>query len=246
MTLTVRRAHRGALAALALASTLSSSAPAADASANPSGRVHLALRTGYGIPFGKYAEARTLATVRFDDVNSISDDTYGVVPLWIDAGYWLTENLLLGGYFMYGLVFPKTAPADDPLRGGCPESFDCAATGVRAGIQAHYAFSAGESVRPWVGLGLGLEWVSTHVEGGAGALELDLETSNFGPELIHLQGGADYILHPSFALGPFASVSALRYTSCSTKLSGEEQPCEINEGAWHGWIAVGLRGAFDF
>jgi hypothetical protein len=245
VTMAAWRAGRCSLAATALCCSLSSSAAAGDAGTNPSGRVHLALRTGYGLPFGKYANARTLATVRFDDVNSISDDTYGVVPLWIDAGYWLTQNLMLGGYFMYGLVFPKTAPANDVLSGGCPASFDCAATGVRAGIQAQYAFSAGDSVRPWVGLGLGVEWVSTHVEGGTGLLALDLETSNFGPELIHLQGGADYILHPSFALGPFASLSALRYTSCATKLSGEEQPCEINEGAWHGWLAFGLRGAFD-
>jgi hypothetical protein len=236
------RLRLGALVISALASsTVASSARAAEASTDPSGRVHLAFRTGYGLPFGKYADARTIATFRVDDVNAISNDTYGVVPLWIDAGYWLSSNFLIGAYFMYGLVFPKTAPVNDPLSGGCPETYDCSAIGVRAGVQAQYAFITDGSVRPWVGLGIGYEWVTTHVEGAL----LELELHNSGPELIHVQGGADFSLNPSFALGPFASVSALRYTSCSAELLGAEQPCDINAGAWHGWIAFGVRGAFD-
>jgi hypothetical protein len=214
------------------------------APSDPSGRVHLALRTGFGVPFGKYADARTVATFRDDDVNAIADDTYGVIPVWLDAGYWLSSNFMLGAYFMYGLVLPKSAPANDPLAGGCPEGFDCAATGLRAGIQAQYAFSVDGPLRPWIGLGLGYEWVHTDIEGSAG-LALQLESSNSGPEFLHLQGGADVVLHPRFMLGPFASVSALRYTSCSVKLGGQEQPCEIDQGAWHGWLALGVRGAFN-
>ncbi len=224
--------------------TMAPSARAQETPSDLSGRVHLAFRTGYGVPFGKYADTRTIASFTVDDVNAISDDTYGVVPLWIDAGYWVSESLLLGAYFMYGLVFPKTAPADAPLSGGCPETFDCSAIGVRAGVQAQYAFITGAGVRPWVGLGIGYEWVSTSVEGTAG-LALELESQSSGPEFIHVQGGADFVLHPRFALGPFASMSALRYTSCGAKLSGEEQPCDIDEGAWHGWIAFGVRSAFD-
>jgi hypothetical protein len=233
----------GLAAACALSLGSSRSARAADAPGDLSGRVHLAFRTGYGLPFGKYADTRTIDSFTVDDVNAISDDTYGVVPLWIDAGYWLSDSLLLGAYFMYGLVFPKTATIDDPLGGGCPDTFDCSATGVRAGVQAQYAFITDASVRPWIGLGIGYEWVSTHVEGTD--LPLDFESDNSGPEFIHLQGGADFIVHPSFALGPFVSVSALRYTSCSTKLAGNEQSCDIDEGAWHGWIAFGVRSAFD-
>lgn len=241
-----RRALAGFVAACTASlatSSFSRYALAAEAPDDPSGRVHLAFRTGYGLPFGKYAEARSLGSFTDDDVNAISDDTYGVVPLWIDAGYWLTSNVLLGAYFMYGLVFPKTTPIDDPLGGGCPDTFDCSATGVRAGVQAQYAFITSASVRPWVGLGIGYEWVSTHVEGTDLPIELDSESS--GPEFLHLQGGADFILHPSFALGPFASVSALRYTSCGAKLGGDELACDIDEGAWHGWIAFGVRGALD-
>lgn len=207
------------------------------------GRVQLGLRTGFGVPLGKYAEVRTLAGVRFDDVNALGDDIHGVIPLWIDAGYWLSPRLLVGAYFVYGLVLPKVAPAAEPLAGGCPEAFDCSAIGLRAGLQAQYAFSEGGAVRPWLGLSIGYEWVDTEIEGQS--IDFQLATRHSGPELLHVQGGADFAFAPGFGLGPFGAISAMQYTSCTLELSGREQPCELDERAWHGWAVIGVRGALD-
>lgn len=205
-------------------------------------RVHLGLRTGFGLPFGKYADVRTFATFRDSDVNALSDDIHGAIPLWLDAGYRVTPRLMLGGYLVYGLVLPKVAAASDPLGGGCPEQFECAALGVRAGLQAQYRFGDGP-VRPWVGVALGYEWVQSSITGEV--LDLEVSTWHHGPELLHVQGGADFRLSEGFGLGPFAALSALRYASCSLVVSGQEQACELDAGAWHGWAVLGVRGALE-
>jgi hypothetical protein len=226
------------------------SVPAAAADAPPpapariGGRLHFALRTGFGLPLGKYASVQSLASVRDDD-NAISDDTHGVIPIWFDAGYRLNEHLLLGAYFMFGVVLPKTAPADNPLGGGCPEGFDCFATGVRLGLQAQYSFAPEAVIDPWLGVGLGYEWVGTELEGEVFSIPFDASTRYSGPDLLQLQGGADYHTSSIFSLGPFASVSAMRYTSCSLTLAGEESRCELEEGGWHGWLVLGVRGTVE-
>jgi hypothetical protein len=37
----------------------------------------------------------------------------------------------------------------------------------------------------------------------------------------------------------------MRYASCSLTLAGEERRCELAEGAWHGWLVAGVRGAIE-
>lgn len=204
------------------------------------GHFRLGLRTGYGLPLGRYAEVRNFAGFRDDDVNAISDDTHGVIPLWLDAGYWLTSHVYLGAYFAFGIVLPKVAPSDNPLSGGCPEDVDCAASGVRAGIAAEYAFGPFGATRPWVGLGLGYEWVDSTID--YRTLDFRLQSLQHGFELLQLSGGADFHLSPGLGLGPFVTLSALQYTSCSLDFRGE-QVCEIEDAAWHGWLLLGVRGA---
>jgi len=236
------------LLGLALGLTLQGSAAAADepAATTPAdSKLHLALRTGFGVPLGTYAEQRSLAGFRETNVNALGDDTYGAIPLWLDAGYRLTPELMLGVYFAYGLVLPKTAESGDPLGGGCPEGFDCFASGVRLGVQAQYRFLLGPSFQPWLGIGLGYEWVSSRLEGQAFGIPLDASTSYSGPDLLQLQGGVDFRLGRVFGLGPFLSVSAMQYTSCSLELSGDASTCELNDGGWHGWLLLGVRGSAE-
>lgn len=231
-------------AALLTVALLSAAAPlraqetSVAASAEP--RFHLGLRTGFGVPLGKYADVRNAGFVD-SDVNALRDDTHGVIPLWLDAGYRLTPHLMLGGYFTFGIVLPKVAPAAAPLGGGCPEGVDCSATGVRFGVQAQYAFSPGQFVDPWVGLGLGYEWITTRLDGELFSNPIEAAASHSGPELVHVQGGVDLELSPSLAAGPFASFSGTRYTACTTELSGEDLDCEIEDAAWHGWLVFGIR-----
>jgi len=227
-----------------LAGTAAADETGASAPSRASRRLHLALRTGFGLPLGEYADVQALAGSRDDD-NAIGDDTYGVIPIWFDAGYRLTDKLLLGGYFMFGLVLPRTAPPDNPLGGGCPEDFDCFATGVRAGLQVQYSFAPGAAINPWLGLALGYEWVGTELEGELFSFPFEASTRYSGPDLLQLQGGVDFRASEPFAIGPFGSASAMRYTSCSLTLGGEESRCELPEGGWHGWLVLGVRGVVE-
>jgi hypothetical protein len=232
-----------ALAGLVVAPALAAEVPAPDP-VRIGGRLHFALRTGFGLPLGQYANVQALASVQDED-NAIGDDTYGVIPIWFDAGYRLSDRLLLGAYFMFGIVLPKTAPADNPLGGGCPEGFDCFATGVRLGAQAQYSFAPEATLDPWLGVGLGYEWVSTQLEGEVFSFPFESSTRYSGPDLLQLQGGVDFHTRSIFSVGPFGSVSAMRYTSCSLTLGGEESRCELEEGGWHGWLVFGMRGVVE-
>lgn len=205
-------------------------------------RFVIGLRTGYGIPLGSYARVRTLAGIRDENVHSIADDAYGVIPLWLDVGYRIHPSLLIGVYGMYGIVLPKTAAATDPLGGGCPESFDCAGSGTRFGVRGEYSFMPAGPIKPWLGIGFGYERISTHLEGQFAGLEFEADTSHSGLDLLQLQGGADFALSDVFSLGPFLSLSGMKYGDCALALTGEEQPCELDEAAWHGWLAFGIRG----
>lgn len=236
--------RRTTLGAAALLGVLAASGHArGEPAAAEMTRLQLGLRTGFGLPLGKYADVRTLAGVRFEEVNALSDDIHGVIPLWLDAAYRLTQRLSVGAYFVYGLVLPKVAPAADPLGGGCAEAFDCSATGLRAGVQALYALTDGGAVRPWIGLAIGYEWVNTEIQGQD--IDFRLETWHSGPEFLNLQGGADFRLARGFGLGPFVGISAMQYTSCSVELASREGPCELDERAWHGWAVFGVRGVLE-
>lgn len=239
------RALRRPLAVLLGSCLVAGPAGAAESAESAGTGFHLALRTGYGLPLGRYADVRSLASFRDDDVNALSDDTYGVIPLWLDAGYWLDPHLLIGAYFMFGVVLPKAASGADPLGGGCPEGLDCSAFGLRFGVQAQYRFAPGSPVSPWLGLGLGYEWISSHIEGELFSTRFEADTTHSGPDLLQLQGGADFALTEQLALGPFAAVSAMQYTSCGLTLAGEESDCEIEDGSWHGWLVLGVRGSFE-
>ena len=225
----------------ALSALLLSLALPARADGEP-GRLRLGLRSGFALPYGRFADIRTLATFRDTNVHSLSDDIHGAIPIWLDAGYQLTPRLMLGGYAVLGLVLPKVAPAMNPLSGGCPENFDCSGLGWRLGIQAEYRFLSGP-LQPWVALGLGYEWVHSHIQGQQ--LNFELASWHSGPEFLHVQAGADFRASPSLALGPFLALTAMQYTSCSLEWMGQSQPCQLDDKAWHGWVSFGARGTLQ-
>jgi len=234
-----------AVLALGLASTLVPSGVASADEGRDERRLHLALRTGFGLPLGHYASVRTVAGFRDTSVNALLDDTHGVIPLWLDVGYRWSAHWMVGGYVMAGLVLPKTAADNDPLGGGCPKGFDCSAFGVRAGLQVQYRLAPGEPLDPWLGLGVGYEWIESSVEGELLSFPFDASFTHSGPDLLHLQGGLDVAIAEDASLGPFLSLSAMRYTACSAELSDDDADCQLSEQSWHGWLVFGVRGALE-
>jgi Autotransporter beta-domain len=202
----------------------------------------LGARVGYGIPLGEAVEA-----------SDLSDSVKGLIPLQLDLGYRVTPALSIGGYLMYGIGFLGDQVSDvcdsrDDVPG---VSVTCSARDVRVGLQAHYHFAPRKKLDPWLGAGIGYEWLSFGTETSGGGQQVDVSSTGKGFELINLQGGLDFRPAPGLGLGPFLSFSVGQYSSTSASCSGNacgdfalEGDGDIDDKGFHQWLMLGIRGTF--
>jgi hypothetical protein len=200
----------------------------------------LGARLGYGIPMGEIEEN-----------SDLSDSISGMIPLQLDLGYRVLPELSLGGYFMYGFGF-----AGDDLSDACDNlddlpgvTADCSTHDLRLGIQAHYHFLPRKTLDPWLGLGVGYEWITFGTDISGGGRELDVSATGRGFEFLNLQGGLDFKVADGLALGPFLSFSIGQYSDSSASCSGnacadDSASEEIDSKALHQWLLLGIRGTF--
>jgi hypothetical protein len=187
--------------------------PAATSTAGGEGyadkKIRLGLRLGYALPLGSSA-----------DGVKMSDELSGQIPIWIDAGYMVTPNILVGLYGQYGFVQTKSSCTG------------CSAHDLRFGVQGQYHLSPTESADPWLGLGIGYESLGLSQGGEDGSLK--------GFEFLNLQGGADFKVADALAVGPFLSFSLGKYSSATVNgVSGD-----IPQTATHEWLTLGVKGTF--
>lgn len=238
---TMKRLQGWAVAIVILGTSTSAFAAGGD------GKFQVGLRTGYSIFAGKLYEPAVLV---FGGMSLSGDPTgqnravSGQVPIWLDAGYQLTPNLMLGLYGQYGFV---------TLKSDCP---GCSAHDLRFGIQGQYRFLPTGSADPWVGLGVGYESLSlsqkvpsvTDSQGNGTPLPTAIDGTFSGWEIANLQGGVDFRLVPAFTLGPFVSVSFDEFTHSSIDFHSSTFPSSsgsIGSKALHEWITLGAKGTFD-
>jgi hypothetical protein len=173
----------------------------------------------------------------------MSDGIAGQIPLWLDVGYRALPELFVGAYFQYGFGF-----MGDLFDESCDvDGIDCSASDVRLGVQVHYHIMPFQSVDPWVGLGLGYEWLTLGAEGGG----LETSTTARGFEFANFQAGADFLVGPKAAVGPFISFSLGQYSDASFDCS-PATACggfsgidgDIENKALHEWLVLGVRGDF--
>jgi opacity protein-like surface antigen len=174
------------------------------------------MRLGYALPMGSASKD-----------NSIRDGISGAIPIVLEAGYRFTPNITAGALFQYALAQTKN----------CDAGASCSASVVRLGIEGLYNFRMGTTLDPWVGLGIGYEWLNVSESAGGQSQDASLG----GMEFVTLHGGADYRLSPQLALGPFLSFSLARYGSAS---SGSTS-IDIPNTALHEWLQLGVRGTFS-
>lgn len=189
-----------------------------------SAQVSLGLRLGYGPALGESAKDRDM-----------SDGVKSQIPIQLDATYKLTPNFSLGGYTSYG--FGQTGEEFDAI---CDQA-DCSARVIRLGVQGIYSFDQIGQLKPFAGVGAGYEWGSLTAE--AGGQEATFSFSGF--ELLNVTAGADYVVGPQFAIGPYIGLSVARYSDTSVDYGTEEISGEIDQKAMHEWLQFGIRGRFD-
>jgi hypothetical protein len=217
---------------------------AAPARAADEAGFELGARLAYGVPIGPIRE----------DGDDLSELISGQVPLWIDLGARF-DRALLGAYFQYGVGL-----LGDSVREDCEEAEEaaeaqpdadagCRVSDVRLGAQFHYHFGQPQRPDPWIGLGAGYEWVTLTFWAEDDDDEVSLSTTGRGFEFLNLQGGIDFPLGPTTALGPFVTWTLSRYETASIGCSGdcgnlEDGDRDIDEKAFHHWIFVGARFSF--
>jgi hypothetical protein len=151
--------------------------PAASDAAPPETKLQLAARLGFAVPFG-------------DIQNGIA----GAMPFWIEFGYRLVPQLMVGVYGRGGPGFTTSS---------CVTS--CSGYFLGGGAEIHYQFGPVAGFDPWIGVGFGYETASF-----AGQ-------SSSGFELINAQLGFDY----TRGFGPFAGFSYNQYSASGQTQSAE-------------------------
>jgi hypothetical protein len=143
-------------------------------------------RLGGALPLGNIHNGDGETALAMNDVVN------AMVPVQLDAGFFLGSSIYVGGYFQYGRL----------LTVDCPELASCSATNLRFGVNGslHLRVSPTGRWSPWVGGGIGYELFKP----GEGTLR--------GVDF-HVQGGADYHVSGPVWFGPFAMLTLGEYSN---------------------------------
>ncbi|MBV9947407.1 MAG: hypothetical protein JOZ69_11200 [Myxococcales bacterium] len=203
------------------------------AGAAPEGTgIEVGARLGFGIPLGGVDGNNG------DDLNKTIGN---MVPIWLDAGYRVIPNLYVGAFFMYGfgsLGSQASMLCNQPGAG-------CSVHDTRFGANAQYHITIPGPLEPWIGAGLGFEWLggSASVNNASGGFG----TSGF--EFFNLQAGIDYKAMSNLGIGPFLALTFAQYDNQSQDgqlfvPNGGSASMGINNKALHEWLIFGVRGTF--
>lgn len=186
----------------------------------PSGPV-FALRGGVGVPSGRVALAGP----------DVADVVSRKVPVGVELGYRFGRRI-------WALLHFELAHAT-PASGICATATSCSASDLRFGAQLALRLFPGKRLDPWIGAGIGAEVLE--LEGKDRASGAELEQSWAGVELPFVEAGVDLALGDRIAIGPFASLSFVRFTSETTRGAGGKVSGTVQGRAQHRWLGAGLR-----
>jgi hypothetical protein len=226
----MKKSFLAGVTALAACSVLSVAGSAAAAGSAPTG-IELGARTGYVLPMGQADGASG------DDLSNIFS---GQIPIWIDAGYRASPHLYAGAFFQYGVAFlaDKTSNAAMCNQGGV----SCSGNDILLGANLHYHVMPQEGFDPWIGVGVGYEWLNINASLGSASAAVQTK----GWQFVDFQLGGDIKVSPDFGIGPFVMLSLGQFDSVSSSnSSGHDASSDITNQALHEWLTIGVRGAYD-
>jgi outer membrane protein W len=232
--------------AIMVSAFVCSIASVASAQAGKPSGLALGLRLGYSLPMGKEGEV-VLPGATASGSGNLSDDFKGRIPIWIDAGYRINPQIYVGAFFQYGFLSVNT-----DRNAACTQGIDCSTHDIQVGANLHYHILPDSSFDPWLGAGLGYEWVSLSAKGtvtvpGLGSLSSDQSLLVKGFQFLNLQAGGDFKATPDFGVGPFISFSMGQYSSYSMTDNTTSQSVsgDLQNKGMHEWLTFGVRGQFN-
>jgi hypothetical protein len=199
------------------------------------------LRLGVGVPLGKAGQTPSPAGGERD----LNELTPWRAPVWVDIGYALSGAVTIGAYAQVGV-------------GGVGDACvgDCDWSDIRVGASGEWRFLPGAPVNPWLGVGLGWEWLSFRQllsaevpdEMGVPTTVTGRVSERFGGPELMLHGGVDFQVENALRVGPYASATVSQYLTDSFQCTPSTALCppdgSIDGSALHSWISIGLRGAY--
>ncbi|RYZ39477.1 MAG: hypothetical protein EOO71_19990 [Myxococcaceae bacterium] len=205
---------------------------------------NVGLGAGYVYKDG-LSSAGTVESLKITDSAKVS------IPVIVEVGFRATPRFYLGVWGSWEKVFTK----ENPL--SCPTGFDCSTQQWRFGPEVRYHLSPMGGFDPWIGLGVGLEFLKSHVQGttqvpvAPGVVvpaEVDTRVTDKGPTFARLTLGGDIRVTRAFSVGPIITASIGSYTvrtgTQTLNITGVgERPgtlARVDDG-FHGLFTVGLR-----
>src|SRR4051812_36245256 len=162
----------------------------------------LGVRAAFAWPYGG-----------LDDSTDVAQVINNLVPVRIDAGYWINRNIYVGLYGHYGFAFSN-----------CNLGRSCSAHDLNFGIEGIYNLAPTQMIQPWVGLGFGYEILNLNSSGD--------ETTFKGLELGNVELGFDFAPSKNMTIGVFGAVPIYsKYTS----FSANGQSNDIGNQVVHRW-----------
>lgn len=191
----------------------------------------LGARLGFGVPSGNISDDVDASGNRIDP--SLSDLVRHKIPIWLELGYRFNPTIWGG---LYLELSPAWVNGDF-----CVPGRDCSGSDIRFGVDMQLHFSPYAQIDPWVGIGVGLEFL--HVKAFDPSVSDVSDFSWWGWELPLLEAGLDLALSPRATIGPFVSWSIASFTRYGVSTPGlPDLSGDIHDRTFHTWFQVGVKG----
>jgi len=188
------------------------------------GSVELGVRVGYGFPFGHFGRLNDSTTD-----TPLRDVVRGQVPVWFDAGYRTARRLYVGLFVQYGVGLIDESHSACGVAG-----VTCTVGDFRLGGIFMYDLSSDRLLNPWLGVGLGYEWLT---QSAHSADHQPVSATASGPQA-SVHAGAEFRVGRQAGIGPFLSCSVGQYR----RFDGVSP---IEDASFHEWVLAGVRGTLD-
>jgi hypothetical protein len=179
---------------------------------------------GYAIPLGS-AETGS----------RVSDTTYGIVPVELDAVYRLTVGVGVGAWVRYGASIPTL----------CTTANDCESSiGRDIAVAARVRFFLPRlgPLRLIADAGVGYEWFASKLtDGGATSTR-----AYRGPLLFTGSVASPFHLSARWTLGPVVGATVGTFTNRSLESPAIDENAAVHGRSVHAWLSLGARLAMSF
>jgi hypothetical protein len=178
---------------------------------------------GLGVPGGD---------ISHEGDGKLGDLVNSAVPIGVEFAYRFNP-VFRGGVYLQAAPLSVAGSA-------CANGDSCDGSDLQFGFDAQLHLAPFQRIDPWVGLGLGYEWM--RIDATNFVDNIPDRWTYAGWVFPRLTAGLDFAVTPVFTLGPYLSYDVGRFTRVDQSSRGS---FDIGSQAYHGWFGVGLRGTFN-